>query len=205
MIMYLFVFIGCFGSETEEVTFPSDLTPLEENLSTWPTDQSEDVIVVGGESEEGYYWAHARGYVHSSIENTWEALQDPAVNVDRRRVDEWTVTELYEPEYDISYVIHYVVNDIVTIEYDVQWRHGALGTPDSPEKVGIRFIKSDGSSYIESMIGSILIWEENGITLFEAEEHLDAILVSEEEPIQYLTDLYHDVLSYTKGDPLQQF
>ena len=38
-----------------------------------------------------------------------------------------------EPEYDYSYVIHSVIVNVITVEYDVTWRHGVVeGTLEAP-------------------------------------------------------------------------
>lgn len=184
--------------------FPAGLGPLEENQAPWPAgDAPEALAVVSGE-RDGYAWAHARGWVHASVAETWAALQDPAVAVDRRRVDEWTVTGL-APTWDVAFLIHNVVHDVVTVEFDVEWQHGVVaGDTEAPEAVGARFDKTGGTEFIERMQGSVILVEDGDVTAVELQEHLEAILTGVEEVENYLLDLHADLVARVHDEPLPE-
>jgi len=193
-----------------EVAFPVGLEPLESNTAPWPQGSTsdpypEELSMVAGEDD--WLWAHARGYVKAPLTTVWEALRDLDVDVDRRRVDDYSWTWDVPQDYDYCYRIHVVVEDIVTVEWDLDWNHGAVnGTTEDPEAVGVRFFKSDGSSFIDMQIGSISAYKlEDDITAIELIEHLDASMTEESDVTGYLQDLYTDVVAYSHGEPLPSY
>ncbi len=199
---------GCWGNK--EMEFPPGLEPLETNRAPWPegTDSDpypEELEVVGG--EEDWIWGHSRGYVHASLATTWEAMRDLEVDVDRRRVDEYSWDWDVPQGYDYTYRIHLLVDDIVTVEWDVDWNHGVVtGTLDEPEAVAVRFFKSDGTSFIDMLAGSIAAYKlEDEVTAIEMIEQLDAAATSVEDVTQFLEDFYVDVVAYSHGEPLPEY
>lgn len=198
---------ACLGDGTVE--FPPGLAPLEENTAPWPQPEGDDTYpetpsVVSGEGED-WAWVHLRGYVHGTVDETWAALQDPEVVLDRREVDEWSVTQLQEEGYDVSFSVHNIVHDVITIEFDVAWREGAVeGTLDDPQVVGVRFQKVEGTDFIELMEGSVTVYEvTEDATAIEIIEHLDA---TGTDPVEactsWMSDLYASVVARVAGDPL---
>lgn len=198
---------GCiFGKE--EIVFPPGLEPLEENRAPWPTGTQNDpypetIEVISGESDS-YYWAHGRGFIQAPIEETWQALQDPEVNVDRRKVDSWSSSRMEVPNCEIAYVIHNRVDDVVTVEFDVTWCHGQVaGESGDPDIVGIRFQKTDGSDFIDSMLGSLVLYrKEKTVTAVEYIEHLDAIMVGTPEVENTIKDLHASAVAKVHDNPL---
>ena len=199
---------GCWGNK--EVEFPAGLEPLEANTAPWPEaaggdDYPEALELVSGQDE--WLWAHGRGYVHASLADTWEALRDPDVNVDRRRVASFETTWDVPQEYDYCYRIHMVVEDLVTLEWDIDYNHGVInGSLDAPEVVGIRWFKSEGSAFIDMLVISIAAYElEDDVTALEFVYWLDATATSEEDLPQYLTDLFVDVVAFAHDEPLPEY
>jgi hypothetical protein len=197
--------MGCWGNK--EVEFPPGLEPLEVNVAPWPEPRGDEeypetITLVSGEDE--WLWAHARAYVHASLPVTWEALRDPDVNADRRRLASWEVSWDVPQEYDYCYRLHVVVEDIVTLEWDIDWKHGVInGSVDDPEAIGVRWFKSDGSSLIDMQAGSIAAYAlEDDITALEVVYQLDAPATSEEDLVEYVGDLYADVVAWVHGEPL---
>ena len=204
----LAVLAGCWGNK--EVEFPPGLEPLEPNTAPWPEprggdDYPEDIELVSGEDE--VLWVHARAYVHADLPTTWEALRDPDVNADRRRLESWEVTWDVPQEYDYCYRIHVVVVDLVTLEWDIDWHHGVInGTLDDPEAVGVRWFKSDGSSLIDLQAGSIAAYRlDEAVTALEIIYQIDAPVTTEEDLLEFVGDLYADVVAWVHGDPLPSF
>lgn len=191
---------GCFGEEKTE--FPPGLEPLEENTAEAPTSNDEPYpeVLSMRRGRDDYDWVHARAYVHAPISRTWEALRDIDVCVDDGRVDDWSVTWDVEEGYDYSYRIHNVAEDIVTVEFDITWRHGAAeGTRDDPEVVGIRYQKTDGTEFIEILRGSIVLTSvEDDVTELDMVEHLQAAAGGTPEIEAYFQDVFDDTLAFVR-------
>ncbi|MCZ7684116.1 MAG: hypothetical protein M5U28_37225 [Sandaracinaceae bacterium] len=125
---------GCFGSETTE--FPEGLEPLGENDLEGPgtpDDPYPEEFQVEGENGARFSTVLGRGYIHAPPADVWAAYRDPAVGADRRTSPGWTSEPVADHPYDDSYVIHHIATEIITVEWDVTWRHGLVeGTPEEP-------------------------------------------------------------------------
>jgi hypothetical protein len=197
----LAVLSACFGGGDDETVFPAGLEPLEANKAEFPADGSETLALASGEGEE-WDWTHARGYVHAPLALTWEALQQPEVDVDRRRVEEYEVTFDVEPDYSPSYRIDQKVVDIVTVEYSLTWRHGEV----EPGVAAVRWQKTEGSALIELLEGSITLTGDEETTAIEIVEHLGSPAQDDIESMElYLTDLHASVVAYTNGEDLPTY
>lgn len=200
---------GCGRSVVTE--FPPGLEPLEESKAPWPTGTSDDrypeeIELVGGTSDE-YYWAHARAYVKAPLEDLFPVLCTPAVNVDRREVDEWEVEYDVEKGYDCSYAIYNVVHDVVDVEFTITWRHGVTrGEKSDPEQVNSRWQKTEGTTFIELLEGSIeAVIIDDDVAGLAIVEHLDAIQSDESTITSYLRDMYASIVAAAHGEPLPDY
>lgn len=189
----------------EEVTFPDRLSPLEENLAAWPDPATESLSVVSG-GDPDLWWAHSRGYVHASPAEVWAALADAEVLVDRREVDVWEVTDEPLPAFDRSWLVHLVVQDVITVDYDLTWAWEIqLGDPGAPERVVARWDKTDGTPFIDVLRGTIELEphpDDPEITGIAVVDHLKAALRDDRTLVQYLEDLHQSVVAAAHGDPL---
>ncbi len=199
---------GCWGNK--EMDFPPGLEPLGTNTAPWPEpaggqDYPQSIELVSGEDD--FIWVHARAYVHADLATTWEALRDPEVNADRRRLASWEVTYDVPQEYDYCYRLHVVVEDIVTLEWDLDWNHGVInGSLEEPEAVGIRWFKSDGSSLIDMQAGSISATQlDEEVTALEIIYQIDAPVTTEDDLLEFVGDLYGDVVAWVHGEPLPTY
>jgi hypothetical protein len=104
-----------------------------------------------------------------------------------------------EPEYEVSFRVHTLVRDVVTVEYDLTWRHG---TPD--DGVGaVRWQKTEGSSLIERLEASVVIREEEeDLTSVEIVERLQAPGEDIDRVVSFLNDLFASVVARVHGEPL---
>lgn len=203
----LAVLFACAAPET----YAEGLAPLEENTADWPeatADETlpESVNVVSG-VEDDYDWAHARGYVHAGMLPTWEVLQNPDVGVDRRRVDGWTVTDDTDKNYSVSYTVNNVVNDVITIDFDVAWIQDiARGTKELPTAVAGRWEVVEADAIIVVLAGSfVLIYEAPDISGLELIYHLNTAQRDAENPPKVLTDLYDSVVAVASGGDLPEY
>lgn len=205
----LLLLAGC--GRSGEVDFPARLAPLEDNTAPRPApvdgDPYPEVLVVVSGGDADLWWAHARGFVQAPSGLVWEAARVPEVSVDRREVDEWTVTHDTVPEFDHSYTIHNVVRDVLTVEYDSTWVHELQkGTDEAPERVVAQWDKTDGTPFIDLLAGSMVLTPvAPGVTEVELVQHLRASLRDDETIASYLRDLYADLVATVHGDPLSTF
>ena len=194
-----------------EIVFPEGLEPLETNTAPWPQPERGDpypetLSLVSGETDT-YAWTHGRGYLHATVEEAWDSLQDPEVVTDRRGVDAWSVTLEAEEGYDVAFSVHNEVYDIITVEFDIAWREGAVaGSFEDPQAVGVRFLKVAGTNLIDLMEGSVTLYEvDDTLTAIELIEHLDAYSTGTAETEAWMTDLFASVVARVAGDPLPTY
>lgn len=164
-------------------------------------------IVIGVGSIPRYDWAHGRAYIHAPLSEVYNCLQVPEVVVDRRAVDRWSVTLDTEPEYDHSFQTHNSVDDVITVEFDINWRLGVVeGTNDEPRVVAGTFQKTFGTTFISLMRGSVVARQiEPDVTELELVEHIDAATGGSDPIAQFLRDLFDSLVAHTRGTPLPAY
>lgn len=196
--------LACAAPET----YPEGLEPLEDNTADWPkaTDDEEypETVEIKSGEEDDYDWAHARGYVHAGMLPTWDVLQNPDVGVDRRRVDEWTVTEDTDKDYSVSYTVNNVVHDVITIDFDVAWIEDvARGTDELPTAIAGRWEVVEPDGIIVALAGSfVLIYEAPDVSGLELIYHLNTAQRDPENPPKVMQDMYDSVVAVAAGDDL---
>lgn len=200
---------GCFGDEATE--FPPGLEPLEANTAPpiAPVDGDaypEVMSLVTGQKRD-HAFGHARAYVKADLVTTWAALRTPDASVDRRQVDEWTIEDGADPAYAYSYVVHNTVRRVVTLNFDVTWRHDvAAGTVEEPEVIAGAWQKTFGSTLIASLKGTLSAREVTpGITEVELIQHLDAVQGGADPIEDFLTDYYGSIRAVAHGEPLPTY
>lgn len=166
---------GCFGNTS--TAFPEGLEPLEDN--TVPEQQggayTEALELVDG--EDHHTWVHGRGYFLAPPGDVWEAIHDAELMAAACATSSHTIELEDDPAYELSFVFHYVVEDLITIEWDEQWRYGTIeGTPTDPTLAIVRYQKIYGSELIRLIEGSIqvLATDDPDVTELQLVEHLDA-------------------------------
>ena len=212
--------LGAGCALSKEVTeFPPGLEPLEPIQADWPdstasSEHPEAQTFAGGdavddETEAEYSWVHSRAYVQMPIHKVYQALVVPRVNADRREIDDYTVDWDVEPEYPYSYTLHNTVNDVITVEFDVTWRHGAIGgSEDEPTEVGTRWQKTEGSTVIEILRGSVhTVAIDDDVTGVELILHQRTLRrgFDADRTRAYLQDFYVALLAEAHGEPLPSY
>jgi hypothetical protein len=185
MILLLF---ACGPTET---TFPAGLEPVEANTTEFPADEAEAIVLASREGDDGT-WTQGAGYFHASLADVWATIQVPDICADRRHVTSYTVTEDTDAAYDVSFQIHNVVEDVITIEFTNDWRQGLVsGDVDDPEIVGVRWQKTEGSSLLALLEGSIVLTAvDDDVTSLEMVEHLDAVQTGPDDTEGFIQDFY---------------
>ena len=201
-----------FACGSHVTTFPPGLEPLEAtNTAPLPAavagdEHPETINFVTGVTPD-YYWVHGRAYVHASIVAVWSAMHDPETCVDRRKVAMWTTTPITDPMYDVSFLIHNVVHDALTLEFDVTWRESVVDGPrDNPNVVSARFQKTDGTDIISLLAGSAIATRiDDQTTQLDFIEHLQSLGGSVDIPRSYLADYYASIVARAHGRPLPTY
>ena len=201
----LLMLLACTGREVD-YSFPDGLEPLEENTATWPADQAETLSTATGEDAD-YYWAHARGYIHTDTDAVYPCLREDPVDVDRREVASWTVQDDVEDGYEHSYAITSFVENIIDIEFTDTWRHGSTRDADGSTALIISAWKmTEGNDYMYLKEGSILTEVAGeGVTSLEFAGHLSAALRDAETIETYMLDFYSDLLACVAGEDYPTF
>lgn len=192
--------------------FPDGLEPLEEeNLAPLPEPEPgqphpERIEIVAG-VEPDFEFAHGRGYVHASLAKVWEALRTPEVCIDRREVNEWTVTYDVEEGFDVSFRTHNTVHQLATVHFDVTWRQAVVeGTANVPQLVLVRGQKTEGTSYITYLADSVVARRvEDDVTELEFIRHIKAIAAGRREAEQFIADFYESIRAVAQGEPLPTY
>jgi hypothetical protein len=205
---------GCSGGgvpgifKDKEVVFPAGLEPLETSTAPAPEGEGypEELSLVNGESDD-YIWAHGRGYLQTTVGEVWNALQIEEVLVNRRAVDEWTFASDVDPDFDASFRVHNVVHDVVTVEFDVDWRMGSEQEgEETHETLGVRFAKTEGTVFITLMEGSIVAWPvEDGVVELELVWHLRAAQEEVSQMTNFMEDLFGEVRATVHGEALPSY
>ncbi len=200
---------SCFGNELTE--FPPGLEPVAENTASLPVGTSEDPYPERLEQVHGdggdFLFSHSRGYVHASAEAVLNALRDPEVVSDRRSTTSHTVMFGLEPDYDFSMKLSYIVEDVITVEWDEDWRYGILeGSAESPKFGAIAFQKVFGTSFINRLEGSMYFDRiEDNVVEVGFVEQLSASRTESDKIASYQRDVFNNILASVRGNPLPQF
>ncbi|MEQ1565466.1 MAG: hypothetical protein ABMA64_07505 [Myxococcota bacterium] len=182
----------------------SDLSPLGPNRSTWPAGEAEEMTSVTG-VEGDVTWANGLGYVHAPLEAVWDAALDPEVGVDRRVVSEWSVVDDPVEGLDASYRVTQEIPDLITVEYELWWRHERQGGSDeAPDRVVIVYDKTDGTQFIESLRGSLVL--ERGadpdVTEVDLQEEIVAPRQDGTTQVAFQQDFFASLVEVAHGRPL---
>jgi hypothetical protein len=192
--------------------FPAGLEPLD------AMNQAPDPMPVGDDmhpeklawaigNTDQYAWVDARGFVHAPIDQVFQAIQTTTVCVDRRKVNRWSSTEGVESGYMVSFRIHDIVYGLATVDFDITWREDVvMGSREMPEAIAARYQKTDGTSYITTLAGSIVAQKVDDQTTEVAFiEHLSAWGSGTDTIHSYLVDLYSSILASVHGQPLPTY
>ena len=185
---------GCFDDISTE--FAPGLEPLEPNEAPLPDEPSRLSIVSG--DGENYMWAHGRGFVPASPAAVWEAAKDASVMVHVCASDEQTVETDVDPDYEYSFEVHYVVDTIVTVEWDELWRFGTVvGSPTDPSLALVRYQKVYGSDAITLLEGSVQVLSTDDPEIAEVQfvEHVEAFGGSTEDLRRSMTYRFDALLA----------
>lgn len=202
---------GCWGNET--TPFPPGLEPAAAvNEASFPVGDASDpyperldVVLTYAEDAPGRPPSvHGKGYVHAPLTAVWMALRNPDVSADRRSFASYTVAQDVEPEYDFSYRIDAVINNIITFGYATTFRHGVVeGTVDAPTTIAEVWRKTDGSTIIADLHGSVIARVVTAdVTSLEMIQYSRTAMSNHADNEAYLREVFTAVVALSHGRPL---
>jgi len=196
---------GCqHGTSTP---FPPGLMPLEDNQVS-DTDSTDEVLrTMSVHDPDVDHDVHGRGLVHVDPNTLWAVSQMPAAMVARCATDSQAITLGDDPMYVFSFVVHYVVNQILTVEWDDEWRYGVIAdgsTPDMPFLGMVEHQKTNGSSFITLSEGTveILATDDPATSELAFVEHLTAASGSDGDLVAGMKANYDALVALAHGMPI---
>lgn len=180
--------------------FPPGLEPLEDNvLAAQPDGPFDETLRIEGTNTD-IIRVYARGFVTLPITSVWAAAKSSTPNVSTCQTSEQLVTEADEPQYEYSFLVHYIVHDILTVEWDDQWRFGLVA-----DDLGmIRHQKIQGSDFVRLSEGTIqvLATSDPNVSELAFVEHLDATSATTSDVTQGVQHNYDALVAVSHGTPI---
>jgi carbon monoxide dehydrogenase subunit G len=179
--------------------FPPGLEPLEDNPVVL---SAVEEGLVTKSTDSPYVKVYGRGYVKAPPDVVWAAAKSPAPNVAMCSTDQQTVTENNDPAYEYSFLVHYTVNNILTVEWDDQWRFGTV--VDAPFLAMMKHQKTQGSDLISLSEGTIEVdaTDDPEVTELSFVEHLDATSASASDVLASVKHNYDSLVAVSHGNPV---
>lgn len=204
--MALLLLVACSAETPIDSGDAPTLTPFDAHDLDAPADADdpypERYALVSG-SSDAYDWAVLRGWVNVEAVDVWPVLTNPDVGVNRRDVASWTVREVSEADADVSYVVNEVVEDPITVDFDLTWRHDQAEDP-ADGSVSV-WSKTAGTAFITDISGSIVATGHDGVVDFLVVFHLATVDSGPEEAEAFVTDFYASVLAVAHGEALPTY
>lgn len=201
------VLIGVGCQDNISTPFPPGLEPIEDDPV--PVQQggarTEMLVTQAMDDNAGVRHAYGRGYVLAPPGQVWLAVKAPEVMFARCSTDARTVTPNDEPDYEFSFLVHYVVHNVLTIEWDDQWRFGTVeGTPEAPTLAMIKHQKIAGSDFITLSEGTVQLnaTDDPAVTELAFVEILDAAGGSDADVVKGLQVNYDAMVAVAHGNPI---
>jgi hypothetical protein len=196
-VALLVVVAGCQSNVT--TPFPPGLEPLEDN-PVMLTAVEEGLVTQT--TDHPYVKIYGRGYVAAPPATVWAAAKAPGPNIAVCSTDQQAVTENNDPAYEYSFLVHYTVNNILTVEWDDQWRFGTVG--DMPFLGMIKHQKTQGSDFITLSEGTIEVTEtaDPNVTELSFVEHLDATSAGISDVLKGVQHNYDALVAVSHGNPV---
>lgn len=197
-VLLVVLVTGC--QDNVATPFPPGLEPIEDNLVPDTDAPAEELRSQA--SDDGTIRVHGRGLVFIDPATLWALTKQPAAMVARCSTDEQLVTPDNDPGYEASFLVHYIVRELLTVEWDDQWRYGVIdGSIDAPVLGMIKHQKTQGSDFITASLGTVqvLATDDPAISELAFVEHLDAVSGSAGDVLQGMQDNYGRLVALAHG------
>lgn len=199
---------GC--QDNVATAFPPGLEPLEDNLV--PVQQGGDrmeTLRTASTDDNGEIKIYGRGYVLIDPMTVWAASKNPDADIALCSTNAQMVTPNNDPAYEYSFLVHYVVNNILTVEWDDQWRWGTIrdGTGSGSDAAFFGMMKHQktaGSSFIELSEGTVQVTatDDPNVTELAFVEHLKAAGGGVSDVLAGVQHNYDSLVAVAHGNPI---
>ena len=204
-LLAVVILAGC--QDNIATPFPPGLEPIEDNPV--PTQQggarTETLVTQAMDDDQGVRHIYGRGYVLAPPAQVWLAAKTPEAMVATCSTDAQMITPNDEPSYEFSFLVHYVVHNFVTVEWDDQWRYGTVeGTPEAPTLAATKHQKINGSDFLTLSEGTVQVsaTDDPAVTELAFVELLEAAGGGDSDVIKGVQHNYDAMVAATHGDPL---
>ncbi len=194
---------GCQDNVT--TPFPAGLEPLEDNPVPTQQGGARTETLVTQAMDSDYIHIYGRGYVLVPPAQMWLAAKAPQVMMARCSTDSQAVTPNNDPAYEFSFLVHYIVHNVLTIEWNDQWRYGTVeGTPEAPTIAMMRHQKTDGSDFIALSEGTVQVsaTDDPNVTELAFVERLDASGGGDSDVIKGVQNNYNAMVAAGHGNAI---
>lgn len=205
LVLALVLLGGC--QDNVATPFPPGLEPFADGDAPGDLDLPDGEGLATQASTEGMIRVYGRGRVLASPAAVWAAEQVPEAMVARCNTSRHAVTPDTEPDHALSFLVHYVVDDILTVEWDDQWRGDVVdGTGDAPALAMVKHQKVQGSDFIYVSEGSILLrkTDDPDATELWFVEHLRALSGSTDQVVRGMRDNFDALVALVHDQPIPQ-
>jgi len=191
---------ACQGEISTE--FPPGLEPFDDDDEPAKLDDARTESLRSRSTSDGMIRVYGRGYVFAPPAVVYAAAHDPQVMIAKCKTTSQGIMFGNEPEYELSFRVHYFVDDILNVEWDDQWRADViLGTLEAPELVMIKHQKIEGSDFITVSEGTIELFATDDPEISELQfvEHLDAVQGSAGDVLAGMQHNYDRLVAVAHG------
>jgi hypothetical protein len=200
LLAALVALAGC--QDSVATPFPPGIEPFDDGDAPGELPEPDGEQLQTRSSNDGMIRAYGRGRVLAPPSVLWRMAKVPEAMVARCNTTRRTLTLDNEPQHELSFLVHYVVDDIFTIEWDDQWRGDVvIGTSDAPELAMDKHQKIQGSDFIYLSEGTVQIraTDDPAVTELWFVEHLDAISGSADDVVGGMRDNYDALVALAHG------
>jgi hypothetical protein len=195
--------VGC--QHDVATPFPAGLEPLEDNPVPvlQGGDRTETLVTQADDTD--FIHIYGRGYALAPPGIVYAGTKNPMVMVAVCSTNQQQITPDNDPSYEFSFLVHYVVNNVLTVEWDDQWRYGTIdGTVDDPTLAMIKHQKIQGSSFITTSEGTVEIsaTDDPNVTELAFVEHLDSVGGSDADVTKGMQHNYAAIVAAAHGNPI---
>jgi len=194
--------------------FPPGLEPFDDDAMAGAVDAPVAEALVMTDTTDSLVRVYGHGYVFVPVATAWQAAQDPHTLIARCRTNAQAITPNDETGYDLDFLVHYTVNDVLTIEWDDQYRGDVIavgvgsaqmpgsGSADEPSRTIIKHQKTGGSSFITTSEGTtqMLANADDSVTELQFVEHLGALQQPVDQVRAGMQDEFDRLLATVHGD-----
>lgn len=204
-MLYRSLSLLCFVAACQDdisTRFPPGLEPFDDGDAPLDLDDTPTEELRTASSDDDFVRAYGRGFVLAPPTAVWAAANDPEVLVAVCKTSSHQITPATEPEYALSFLVHYFVDDIVNVEWDDQWRGDLVaGTLEQPAHFMIKHQKTQGSDFITLSEGTIEIvaTADPAVTELRFVEHLEAVSATEADVLAGMQHTFDALVAVSHG------